>query len=206
MTTEKEYPLIENLERVKRKKFETPTQRLYAIIAVLDEEALSRWVERDSDRIVPDEISRQSTYRWDVAGCIFTGNEILDLMRKQEVTNTVTQSHLLAVSLPEIFYDMAANMFYNFYSKDSGSQLTAEENNEIIKTIFGDNFNRLDQAFHEWFMEFIPKMLMVHPSWTDVDPVAHTERQIKHYRTAYKDAFFMPHIEEAIQNVTGQKA
>jgi uncharacterized protein involved in copper resistance len=55
-------------------------------------------------------------------------------------------------------------------------------------------------------MEFIPKMLMVHPSWTDVDPVAHTKRQIKHYRTAYKDAFFMPHIEEAIQNVTSQKA
>lgn len=206
MTTENEYPLIDNLERVKRKKFETPTQCLHAIIAVLDEEALSRWVERDSDRIVPDEISRQSTYRWDVAGCIFTGNEILDLMRKQEVTNTVTQSHLLADSLPEIFYDMAANMFYNFYSKDSGSQLTAEENNEIIKTIFGDNFNRLDQAFHEWFMEFIPKMLMVHPSWTDVDPVAHTKRQIEHYRTAYKDAFFMPHIEEAIQNVISQKS
>lgn len=206
MTTETEYPLIENLERVKRKKFETPTQRLYAIITVLDEEALSRWVERDSDRIVPDEISRQSTYRWDVAGCIFTSNEILDLMRKQEVTNTVTQSHLLAVSLPEIFYDMAANMFYNFYSKDSGSQLTAEENNEIIKTIFGDNFTRLDQAFREWLVEHVAKMLAPHPAWGDVDPVKYLEQQTQHYRTTYEGAFFMPHIEEAIQNVTSQKS
>ena len=206
MTIEKEYPLIENLDRVKRKKFETPEQRLHAIVTVLHEEATTRYTDQDADRTVPVEMRIQSNYRWDVASCIFTDKEVLDIMRKQEVTNTVTQSHLLCVSLPEIFYDMAANLFYNFYSKDSGSGLTADENNAIIKTIFGEQFEKLDKAFHEWFIEFIPKMLMVHPSWTDVDPVLHTERQIKHYRTTYKDAFFMPHIEEAIQNVTSKMA
>lgn len=206
MTTEKEYPLIENLDRVKRKKFESPEQRLHAIVTVLHEEATTRYTERDSDRTVPVEMQIQSHYRWDVAGCTFTDKEVLNLMRKKEITNTVTQSHLLCVSLHEVFYDMAANLFYSFYSIESGSGLTADENNEIIKAIFGEQFDKLNQAFHEWFMEFIPKMLMVHPSWTDVDPVAHTERQIKHYRTAYKDAFFMPHIEEAIQNVISQKS
>jgi hypothetical protein len=55
MTTEKEYPLIENLDRVKRKKFESPEQRLHAIVTVLHEEATTRYSERDSDRTVPVE-------------------------------------------------------------------------------------------------------------------------------------------------------
>jgi hypothetical protein len=203
MTTETEYPLIENLELVKRKKFETPEQRLHAIITVLDEEASSRWVERDSDEAVPVEMRRQSNYRWDVASCVFKDDDILHMMRVKELTNTVTQSHLLCVSLPEIFYDMAANLLYLSYAKDSGSQLTAEENNEIIKTIFGEQFSRLDQAFHEWLIEHVPKMLVVHPAWTNTDPVKYTASQVQHYRTTYEGSFFMPHIEEAIQNVTG---
>lgn len=205
MTPEKEYPLIENLERVKRKKFETPEQRLHAIITVLDEESLSRWVERDNDQTVPVEMRRQSNYRWDVAGCVFTNAEILHRMRVQELTNTVTQSHLLCVVLSGVFYDMAANLLYIAYSKDSGSQLTAEENNEIIKTIFGEQFEQLNEAFHEWLVEHVPKMLVPHPNWNHTDPAGYTAQQVTHYRTTYKDAFFMPHIEEAIQNVTIEK-
>lgn len=206
MTTEKEYPLIENLERVKCKKFATSKQRLHAIITVLDEEASSRWVERDSDSIVPIEMRRQSTYRWDVAGCVFMDDDILHMMRVKELTNKVTKSHLLCVSLPDVFYDMAVNLFYLFYEKESGNQLSAEENNEVIKTIFGKEFPRLDQAFHEWLVEHVPTMLVPHPAWGDVDPVKYLEQQTQYYRTTYKGAFFMPHIEEAIQNVTVKTA
>lgn len=204
MTTSNEYPLIENLDRVKCKKFKTPEQRLHAIITVLDEEASSRWVERDSSATVPIEMRRQSTYRWDVAGSVFNDDDILHMMRVKKLTNTVTQSHLMCVSLSEVFYDMAANLLYLSYAKDSGSQLTAEENNEIIKTIFGEQFSRLDQAFHEWVIEHVPKMLVPHPAWGDVDPVKYLEQQTQHYRTTYEGAFFMTHIEEAIQNVTGK--
>lgn len=202
MTTEKEYPLIENLDRVKSKKFESPEQRLHAIVTVLHEEATTHYTERDSDRTVPVEMQIQSHYRWDVAGCVFTNKIMLDLMRKKEVTDKVVKSHLLCVTLGEVFYEMAATLFYHFYREDTGTGLTAAENNEIIKTVFGEHFDQLNKASEDWLLEFIPSLLVVHPDWTDTDPVGYTASQVRHYRTTYKDAFFMPHIEKAIQIVS----
>lgn len=202
MTMPNKYPLIENLERVKRKKFDTPEQRLHAIVMVLNEDALSRYVECDSDSVIPIEIRIQSSYRWDVAGCVFTNKIMLDLMRKKEVTDKVVKSHLLCVTLGEVFYEMAATLFYHFYREDTGTGLTAAENNEIIKTVFGEQFDQLNKASEDWLLEFIPSLLVVHPDWTDTDPVGYTASQVRHYRTTYKDAFFMPHIEKAIQIVS----
>jgi hypothetical protein len=202
MTNQKEYPLIENLEAVKRKKFATVEDRLTSIIAVLDEEVLSRGIEHNPDRTVPEDMVRQSKFRWDVAGCVFTGKKMLNAMQKQEVTNIVTKNYLLCVHQPEVFYDMAAMMFYNFYNKDSGSGLTADENNEIIRNIFGNDFDKLQEAFDEWLVEHIEKMLIPHPTWTSIDPVKHLASQSKYYQESYKGAFFMSSIEKAIQNVT----
>lgn len=202
MTTQEKYPLIENLEAIKRKKFATVEDRLASIIAVLDEEVLSRGIVHNPDTTVPAEMERQSKFRWDVASCIFTGKKMLNIMQKQEVTNTVTQNYLLCVHQPEIFYHMAAIMFYNFYAKDSGSGLTAVENNEIIKNIFGDDFDKLQEAFDQWLVRHVEKMLVPHPTWTSIDPVKHLASQSKHYQETYKGAFFMQSIEKAIQNVT----
>lgn len=202
MTTQEKYPLIENLEAVKRKKFATVEDRLTSIIAVLDEEVLSRGIEHNTERTVPEDMARQSKFRWDVAGCVFTGKKMLNAMQKQEVTNIVTQNYLLCVHQPEVFYDMAAMMFYNFYNKNSGSGLTADENNEIIKNIFGDDFDKLQVAFDEWLVGHIEHMLVPHPTWTSIDPVKHLASQSKYYQESYKGAFFMPSIEKAIQNVT----
>lgn len=202
MTTQKEYPLIENLEAVKRKKFATVEDRLTSIIAVLDEEVLSRGIEHNPERTVPEDMARQSKFRWDVAGCVFTGKKMLTAMQKQEVTNIVTKNYLLCVHQPEVFYDMAAMMFYNFYAKDSGSGLTADENNEIIKNIFGDDFDKLKEAFDEWLVNHIENMLVPHPTWTNINPVKYLASQSKYYQETYKGAFFMSSIEKAIQNVT----
>jgi len=202
MTTQKEYPLIDNLEAVKRKKFATVEDRLTSIIAVLDEEVISRGLEYSPERTVPEDMARQSNFRWDVAGCVFTGKKMLNAMQKQKVTNIVTKNYLLCVKHPEIFYDSAAMMFYNFYNKDSGSGLSADENNEIIKNIFGDDFDKLQVAFDEWLVEHIEKMIIPHPEWINVDPVKHIAIQIKYYQETYKGAFFMPSVEKAIQNVT----
>lgn len=207
MTTVTEYPLIPRLESIKRRKFNNQVDRLNAIASVLDEEAFSRWTESDSDRSIPDQINRQSKYRWDVARCIFNSKEMQNLINTREVENSITQSHLLCVQLGGVFYKMAATLFYTFYDDGSsgGSGLTNEENNEIIKSIFGDDFEKLNEAFHSWMVGHIERMLTPHPTWGVQEPINFANKQAKHYRETYAGAFFMPHIEEAIKNVM-QKA
>lgn len=196
-----EYPLISQLEAVEKKTFSNPDHKLHAIIQILEEEAQSRWKDDSSNSSLPVEIRRQSTYRWDVARCVFEDPVIFKMLQKQETINTVTKNHLLCVSLDEIFYEMAGTLFYHFYKKESGNGLTAEENNEIIKSIFCDEFDKLMESFDGWFVDHVTKMILPFPEWVDVEPVSYVEGQIKYYRTTYEGAFFMPYVEKAIQNV-----
>lgn len=205
MTSEKKYPLLDNLEKVKNKPFKTLEEQLYAIVNVLDEEALTRWKDDNSETVVPVELRRQSLFRWDVAGSVFGDTNVIHLIRKKQASDMVTKSHLLCVTLGEVFYDLAASLFYQFYGQDTGNGLTACENNEIITTIFGEQFNQLDKAFEDWLVGHVANMLIAHPDWNNVDLVAYTNSQIDHYRNTYEGAFFMPHIEKAIQNITAIK-
>lgn len=202
MKPDNSYPLIENLDKIKAQPLKNPEETLYAIVNVLDEEALTRWIDDNSGSSIPAEIRRQSKFRWDIADLVFRDTNVIQLIRKKQASDTVTKSHLLCVTLDEVFYDMAANLFYNFYSQDSGNGLTAIENNEIIKSIFGEQFERLDKAFEDWLVTHVADMLVVPPTLKRIDPVVYTENQINHYRNTYKDAFFIHHIEKAIQNVT----
>jgi len=196
-----EYPLISNLEAIEKRLFSNPEHQLHAVIQILDEEAQLRWVDRDEDSVIPVELRRQSTYRWDVANRVFKDSIMLNMMRKQEAINTVTKNHLLCVTLDEVFYEMAGTLFSHFYKKDSGNGLTAEENNEIIKNIFGAEFDKLLESYDWWFVDHVTKMIYPSPEWPDVDPVGYINSQINYYRTTYEGAFFMPYVEKAIQNV-----
>lgn len=200
--SETNYPLVRNLEALEKKSFSKPEHRLHAIIQILEDEAQSRWKDDSSESVIPVELRRQSTYRWDVAQCVFNDPVMLKMLQIQETVNTVTKNHLLCVSLDAVFYEMAGTLFYNFYKKDSGNGLTAEENNEIIKSIFGTEFDKLMESFDVWFVDHVTKMILPFPAWVDVEPVSYVEGQIQYYRTTYEGAFFMPYIEKAIQNVT----
>jgi hypothetical protein len=203
MTNQQEYPLIENLENVKFKYFKTPNERLYAIVNVLDEEALTRWKDDNTSSVVPAALRRQSIFRWDVASLIFIDTDVIQLIYERKTYDMVTKYHILCLSMPD-FYDMAANIFYTFYGEDTTNGLTAEKNDFIIKEIFGNHFNELNYAFESWLVPHVSSMLIAHPNWNNIDHKAYTASQINHYRTTYKNSFFMPHIEKAIQNVTSK--
>lgn len=203
MNQAKEYPLIENLEAISQKAFNQTAEELDAIISVLDEEFLVRLGKPDENVALPDKLSRSARYRWDVALCVFNSDDTRHAIKMRKTQDSVLKYQLLCTHDPE-FFDMAVMHFYNFYSEQSGNGLSHDETTQIIKDIFDQQFSQLEKAFEKFLLDHIPRIIIA-PDTLQLglkDKTLFSESEIKHYRKVYKDCFFYPYIEKAIQSLS----
>lgn len=201
MSFEKEYPLVKNLELIKKTKFKADIERLDAIISVLDAEVISRNIET-KDTIVPAKMSRATLYRWDVARAVFNNKKILDLINTLETKNIVNYSYFLCKELGSVFYKSTTLLFFNFYSNQSGNGLPAKTTNEIIKDIFGEHFTILEKSFEDFIIPHVSKMINPPDHFDSVEKSSFKKRQISHYQKNYENAFFFEYIQKSIKAKT----
>lgn len=201
MSFEKEYPLIQNLDLIKKTKNKTDIECLDAIISVLDAEVVSRNIE-NKDKIVPDNMFRATLYRWDVARAVFNNKKMLDIINTLETKDTVNHSYFLCKDFGAVFYKSTTLLFFNFYSDQSGNCLPAKTTNQIIKDIFGEHFTNLEKSFEDFIIPHVSRMINAPDHLDSIEKSSFKKRQISHYQKTYENAFFFEYIQKAIKDNT----
>lgn len=198
MSFEKEYPLIQNLDLIKKTQNKTDIEYLDAIISVLDAEVVSRNIE-NKDKTVPDNMFRAKLYRWDVARAVFNNKKILDLINTLETKNIVNYSYFLCKEFGSVFYQSTTLLFFNFYSDQSGNGLPAKTTNEIIKDIFGEHFTILEKSFEDFIIPHVSRMINAPDHFDSIEKSSFKKREISHYQKTYENAFFFEYIQKSIK-------
>lgn len=188
MTIVQEYPLVENLEAIKRDSNKNSDEKIQSILSVLKEEVNS--LNKDE----------KIHLRWDVALSVFNNVDVNKAIRLEQLRITVQDclSDCIAMNHP-VMYHQTAMFFYGLYSKEVCNGLSNEDNNNVIISVFTDKIKELDEGFKAFLVPHIFKMLnFKRTSMNKEEQEQWAKSLINKYRKDYDGSLFIQHVEEAI--------
>ena len=188
MTIVQEYPLVENLEAIKRDSNKNSDEKIQSILSVLKEEVNS--LNKDE----------KIHLRWDVALSVFNNEELNKAIRFEQLRITVQDCLIDCIAMNHpVMYKQTAMLFYGFYSKEAGNSLSNEDNNKVIVSVFSDKIKELDEGFKTFLVPHIFNMLnFKRTSMNAEEQEQWAKSLINKYRKDYEGSLFIKHVEEAI--------